>query len=125
MAYGPIGEPVRYYADVNRGETWSILPAYITNRYLLCTTIKKGYFKGDEFYDWVVDKLLPHCNAFPAANSVICLDNAGQYTGVSDRVKAAVEAKGCILKWLPPYSPDFSPIELTFSVLKAWIKRYF
>ena len=125
MAYGPVGEPVRYHADINRGETWSVLPAYTTNGYLPCTTIKKGYFKGDEFYDWVVDELLPYCNAFPAANSVICLDNAGQHIGVSDRIKEAVEAKGCILKWLPPYSPDFSPIELTFSVLKAWIRRHF
>ena len=125
MAYGPVGEPVRYHADINRGETWSVLPVYIINGYLPYTTIKKGYFKGDEFYDWVVNKLLLYCNAFPAANSVICLDNAGQYIGVSNRIKEAVEAKGCILKWLPPYSLDFSPIKLTFSVLKAWIKRHF
>ncbi|KAF2174675.1 hypothetical protein K469DRAFT_613756, partial [Zopfia rhizophila CBS 207.26] len=25
--------------------------------------------------------------------------------------------------FLPPYSPDFNPIELTFGVLKAWIRR--
>ena len=29
------------------------------------------------------------------------------------------------MKYLPPYLPDYSPIELTFSVLKAWIRRYF
>lgn len=25
--------------------------------------------------------------------------------------------------FLPPYSPDFNPIELTFSKIKAWIRR--
>ncbi len=26
---------------------------------------------------------------------------------------------------MPPYSPDYNPIELTFSVLKAWVRRHF
>ena len=26
---------------------------------------------------------------------------------------------------MPPYSPDYSPIELSFSVLKAWVRRHF
>jgi transposase len=28
-------------------------------------------------------------------------------------------------QYLPPYSPDYSPIELSFSVLKAWVRRRF
>jgi hypothetical protein len=30
---------------------------------------------------------------------------------------------GVQLKYLPPYSPDFNPIEEAFAELKAWIKR--
>ena len=30
---------------------------------------------------------------------------------------------GVILAFLPPYSPDFNPIEELFSVIKHWIKR--
>ena len=30
---------------------------------------------------------------------------------------------GVLLKYLPPYSPDFNPIEEAFAELKAWIKR--
>ena len=37
----------------------------------------------------------------------------------------AIRQRGCIIKYLPPYSPDYSPIELTFSVLKSWIRRHF
>ena len=33
--------------------------------------------------------------------------------------------KGCLIKYLPPYSPDYNPIELTFSILKAWMRRHF
>lgn len=31
---------------------------------------------------------------------------------------------GVLLKYLPPYSSDLNPIETSFSVLKAWIKRH-
>jgi len=30
---------------------------------------------------------------------------------------------GVLLIYLPPYSPDFNPIELSFSALKAWMRR--
>jgi transposase len=33
------------------------------------------------------------------------------------------EERGVLLKFLPPYSPDFNPIECTFKDLKAWIRR--
>jgi transposase len=33
------------------------------------------------------------------------------------------EEKGVLLKFLPPYSLNFNPIENTFKDLKAWIKR--
>lgn len=31
---------------------------------------------------------------------------------------------GVILAFLPPYSPDFNPIEEQFSVIKSWMKRH-
>jgi transposase len=36
-----------------------------------------------------------------------------------------VEAKGCKLEYLPPYSPDFNPIEFSFSVIKKVVKNQF
>ena len=44
---------------------------------------------------------------------------------IEERVVQAVQAEGHLIRFLPPYSPDFNPIELTFSVLKAWIKRHY
>lgn len=34
-----------------------------------------------------------------------------------------LEDAGVVPAFLPPYSPDFNPIELSFATLKAWIKK--
>ena len=38
-------------------------------------------------------------------------------------VRAAIEAAGAQVRLLPPYSPDFNPIELAFAKLKALLRR--
>ena len=38
-------------------------------------------------------------------------------------VRTAIEAIGARMRLLPPYSPDFNPIELAFSKLKAILRR--
>lgn len=121
--YEPIGKDGRYSANAGEGKTWSILPAYTLDGYLSCTSIREGEYSTDEFLQWIVHDLLPQCQAYPASRSVIVLDHDSRH--VDPRVQLAIEEKGCVLKSLPPYSPDYSPIELTFSVLKAWIRRHF
>jgi transposase len=39
------------------------------------------------------------------------------------RVQEPIEACGCQMLFLPPYSPDFSPIEEAFSKVKAVLRR--
>ena len=102
------------------GETWSILPAYTTEGYLPCTAIRRGYFDGEAFYQWIVNELLPCCNPFPHPRSVLILDNVNSH--LNQRVREAVEQKGMLIRFLPPYSPDYSPIELTFGLLKRWME---
>jgi transposase len=38
-------------------------------------------------------------------------------------VRELIEARGCSLLFLPPYSPDFSPIEEAFSKIKALLRK--
>ena len=52
---------------------------------------------------------------------VVVMDNLGAHRG--ERVRALVEARGCSLVYLPPYSPDFSPIEEAFSKLKTLLRK--
>ena len=39
-------------------------------------------------------------------------------------IRQAIEARGAILLYLPPYSPDFNPIENAFAKLKAHVRRH-
>jgi transposase len=40
-----------------------------------------------------------------------------------EAIKAAIEAAGATLMFLPPYSPDLNPIELMFSKLKTLLRK--
>ena len=51
------------------------------------------------------------------------MDNASSHCHLE--VATAIEEAGCGVHYLPSYSPDFNPIELSFSVLKAWVRRHF
>jgi transposase len=123
MAWAPIGQNRRYTGDRKRGHTWSVLAAYATTGYLPCYVAKKGYFNTETFHKWIKENLLPHCNLFPDPKSVIILDNASSHC--DPIIAEAIHAKGCLVRYLFSYSPDFSPIELSFSVLKAWVRRRF
>ncbi len=49
------------------------------------------------------------------------MDNLGSHKGAG--VREAIEAVGATLLYLPPYSPDFNPIEKAFSKLKALLRK--
>ncbi len=51
---------------------------------------------------------------------VVVLDNLSVHKAAS--IRQALEARGCALLFLPPYSPDYTPIEQAFSKLKAILR---
>jgi transposase len=51
---------------------------------------------------------------------VVVLDNLSAHKGGG--IREVIEARGCLLLYLPPYSPDFTPIEQAFSKLKAILR---
>jgi transposase len=55
-----------------------------------------------------------------APGDVVVLDNLAVYR--QPEVRAAIEAVGARLRFLPPYSPDFNPIEMAFAKLKAFLR---
>jgi transposase len=55
------------------------------------------------------------------AGQIVILDNLQTHT--ADKVRLAIEARGCQLLFLPSYSPDLSPIEEAFSKLKAVLRQ--
>jgi transposase len=52
---------------------------------------------------------------------VVVMDNLSAHNG--GMVKEIIEGRGCELLYLPPYSPDFNPIEQAFSKIKGILRR--
>ena len=52
---------------------------------------------------------------------IVVMDNLSSHKG--PRVRALIESRGASLLYLPPYSPDFNPIENAFAKLKALLRR--
>ena len=105
-------------------ERVSVLPAYTVNGYITFS-IFTGTCNGDMFEDFLIDDVLPLCNAYPAPQSVVILDNASIHHSNIDRIQEQFDRRGVLLRFLPPYSPDFNPIEESFGDLKAYIRRYY
>lgn len=51
---------------------------------------------------------------------VVVLDNLAVHKQLA--VQTAIERAGAFVRFLPPYSPDFNPIELAFAKLKAFLR---
>ena len=72
---------------------------------------------GETFLTWVEGMLVRELEP----GDIVIMDNlpAHKVAGVRD----AIEAAGASLLYLPPYSPDFNPIEKAFSKLKALLRK--
>ena len=70
-----------------------------------------------EVFEWYVREEL--CPAL-LAGQVVVLDNLSSHHRAS--IRTLIEARGCTLLYLSPYSPDFNPIEMLFSKLKALVR---
>ena len=49
------------------------------------------------------------------------MDNLSVHKG--SKIRELIEAQGCELLFLPPYSPDLNPIEEAFAKVKALLRR--
>lgn len=57
-------------------------------------------------------------NRYPQDRSVLIMDNCAIHK--LEVLREVVEAFGVLLVFLPPYSPDFNPIEESFSTCKSF-----
>ncbi len=77
----------------------------------------EGSINGARFLDYVRRVLAPTLTP----GDIVVIDNLSSHK--SDDVRHAVEAVGATVRFLPPYSPDFNPIEKSFAKLKALLRR--
>lgn len=92
------------------------LVAALTPSGLQAAMTVSGAVNGDVFATYLEQVLGPTL----VPGDVIVLDNlpAHKVAGLAEMVAAY----GARLLYLPPYSPDFNPIELAFSKLKTWLR---
>ena len=61
----------------------------------------------------------PMIQRYPAPNSVVMMDNAPIHAAVQEELERFIEVQcGGKLVWLPPYCPEFSPIEKMFAQVR-------
>lgn len=76
-----------------------------------------GAMNSDAFNIYVTQVLAPTL----VPGDVVVLDNLSSHKGPA--IEAAIEARGARVLFLPPYSPDFNPIELCWSKIKALLRK--
>ena len=101
-----------------RGTKYSILPALSLNGILHLEVVENAV-TGAVFRRFL-EGLLPLMNKWPLPNSVLIVDNASIHKVAG--IRELVEEHGMRLLFLPAYSPNLNPIELTFSSIKAWLR---
>lgn len=122
-AWAPVGLPAITESPLRNATRCSILPAYTVDGYIYRTTlVVEGSVTGAIFEDWLEHRVLPQCEPFPGRRSVLVLDNCSTHHG--ERMHQLCEAVGVRLMYLPAYSPDYNPIELTFHLFKQWLRRH-
>jgi transposase len=76
-----------------------------------------GAMTGQAFLSYVEQVLAPILKP----GDIVVLDNLPAHKPIA--IRDAIEAAGAVMLFLPPYSPDFNPIEMAFSKIKALLKK--
>ncbi|NMA97571.1 MAG: IS630 family transposase [Phyllobacteriaceae bacterium] len=84
---------------------------------MVAPMVLDGPINGDWFEAYVAQVLVPELRP----GDVVIMDNLSSHKRAA--VKDRIEAAGATLRFLPPYSPDFNPIEKAFSRLKAMLRK--
>jgi transposase len=99
----------------NHGKNTTLVAA-LTPDGLLEPWLIEGAMDTATFAWYIRDELAPRLRP----GQVVVLDNLSAHK--AERIRQVIEARGCSLLFLPPYSPDFTPIEQAFSKLKAILR---
>lgn len=115
-AWAPIGQRAYATAPANRGENKTLVAALTLDGVGPLMRFD-GPMTTARFEGYIQHVLAPTLRA----GQIVVADNLSAHH--SDRARAAIEARGAHFWHLPPYSPDFNPIEEAFSKVKQFLRR--
>lgn len=81
-----------------------------------CSTVVDGPVNTDVFTAFVEQVLAPELRP----GDIVVMDNLSSHKG--RRTRELIESRGAELVFLPPYSPDFNPIEMVFAKVKQLLR---
>ncbi len=115
-AWSKRGERARMKVPRNRGPNTTLLASMKAEGMGPCMAVV-GSTTREVFEVYVERVLAPSLRS----GQIVVMDNLTAHKG--DRVSELIEERGCELLYLPPYSPDFNPIEEAFSKIKGLLRK--
>ena len=115
-AWSPKGERAYGSAPRNWGKNVTLLASITSEGLGECLAVE-GPTTREVFEAYLERVLVPTL----VPGQIVVMDNLSAHKG--GRVKGIIEDAGCEVLYLPPYSPDFHPIEQAFSKVKGLLRR--
>ncbi len=115
-AWSKRGERARMTVPRNRGPNTTLLASMKAEGMGPCIAVV-GSITREVFEAYVEQVLAPSLRP----GQIVVMDNLTAHKG--DRVSELIEERGCELLYLPPYSPDFNPIEKAFAKIKGLLRK--
>ena len=116
-ARSPRGTRATDHTPCSHWQTHTVVAALRPTE-LTATAVFDGPMDSVTFRAYVEQVLVPTLRP----GDVVVLDNLVLHK--QPEVRAAIEQAGAHLRFLPPYSPDFNPIEQAFAKLKAFMRTH-
>jgi transposase len=110
------GERLRVGVPHGQWKTTTFV-AGLTTRGMIAPFVLDGPINRDAFEAYVEKVLIPELRK----GDIVIMDNLSSHKGAC--VGELIEAAGATVLYLPPYSPDFNPIEMAFAKLKALLRK--
>ena len=115
-AYAPVGQRAFFEAPRNRGKNTTLLTSLHSGGMGPSLAVE-GATTARVFETYVKRLLAPSLRR----GQVVVMDNLGAHR--PKRIRELIERRGCELIYLPPYSPDFNPIEEALSKIKHLLRK--
>lgn len=112
----PVGQRLIEYVPHGHWKTTTFLSALRADG-LFAPLVVDGALNGAIFLAWVKQQLAPSLRS----GDIVVMDNLAAHK--VEGVRQALEAVGASVLYLPPYSPDFNPIEMVFAKIKGEIRQ--
>jgi transposase len=116
-ARSPRGMRIADHTPCSHWQTHTVVAALRPTK-LTAAAVFDGPIDTATFRAYVEQVLVPTLRP----GDVVVLDNLAAHK--QPEVRAAIAQAGALLRFLPPYSPDFNPIEQAFAKLKAFFRAF-